>query len=339
MTDVVLRVRDLHHAYPAQGRRLWGRGRRVPAVEGVSFDLPRGQTLALVGESGCGKSTVARAILRLVEPSAGEVLFAARPGEGPVDVLGLNRAQLRRLRPRLQMVFQDPWSSLNPRLSVRRVLGELLLFHRVVDRGGLEPALIDLLSQVGLDADALDRFPHEFSGGERQRIAIARALAPRPTLLIADEPTSALDVSVQAQVLNLLARLKVERGLSYLFISHDLSIVRHVADRVAVMYLGQIVESGTREDIFERPAHPYTRALLGAIPTVSRAKAGQGVPLRGEVPSSTSPPSGCRFRSRCPLAEERCRLSPPEVSVRPGHRVHCHLSSPVEGDREESTQR
>ncbi|GIW72624.1 MAG: peptide ABC transporter ATP-binding protein [Planctomycetota bacterium] len=328
----LLEVRGLEVYYPVRTagegwRGRWGLGGRrawLRAVDGVSLRLAPGETLALVGESGCGKTTTARAILRLVEPSAGEIIFDGVP----VHALG-GRA-LRRLRRDMQVVFQDPYGSLDPRMTVGASIAEGMVIHRLGNRRERRRRVAELLERVGLRPEHAARYPHEFSGGQRQRIGIARALAVEPRLIVCDEAVSALDVSIQAQVLNLLADLQEERGLAYLFIAHDLAVVRHVAHRVAVMYLGRIVEEGPVERVFAQPLHPYTRALLAAIPADSPAarRLGGGAPHpwrpRGDPPSPLAPPSGCRYRTRCPIAEPACGRDPvPVVEVGQEHRAVC----------------
>ena len=326
--DPVLEVRNLAKHFPVR-HGLFGRvAGHVRAVDGVSFALARGETLGLVGESGCGKTTAARALLRLVEPSGGSVLY--RPEHGPaVDLLALSARELRARRRELAIVFQDPYGSLNPRLSVGEIIGEGLRAHRIARGEELEERVGELLEKVGLDRGARERFPHEFSGGQRQRIGIARALASGPRFVVLDEALSALDVSVRAQILNLLQGLRAEFALSSLFIAHDLSLVRHLADRVAVMFLGRIVEIGSTVAVFERAAHPYTRALLSAIPVVDPGKRRARIVLAGEPPSPLAPPSGCHFRTRCPLAEARCSESYPALRPLGGdHAAACHLLDP-----------
>ena len=326
MSDVVgvepvLRVRGLKKYFPV----LKGFFRRqvafVKAVDGISFDLMPRSTVAVVGESGCGKTTAGRAILRLIEPDAGEVRFMGEnlPELGP--------AKMKKMRRHLQIIFQDPFSSLNPRHTVGRIIGGPLLLHGLAKNQSESVEMAKtLLEKVGLQPSYVHRYPHEFSGGQRQRIGVARAVALQPDVIVCDEAVSALDVSVQAQVINLLLDLKDEFDLSYIFITHDLSVVRHIADEVLVMYLGKIVERARRDVLFARPAHPYTQALLSAAPTTDPAKRKKRVILEGDVPSPINPPSGCRFHTRCPLAEARCRAEEPEMRmVVEGQEVACHL--------------
>ena len=315
MTAPLLEVNGLAKHYPVRkGLILAKQVGTVRAVDGVSFSLNRGETLALVGESGCGKSTTARLVLRLIEPSAGTLRFDGQ------DISSIGGAALRAMRRRMQIVFQDPYASLNPRLTVAETIAEPMQVHGIGDAASRRKRVEELLSLVGLRSFHAQRYPHEFSGGQRQRIGIARALAVQPDLVVCDEPVSALDVSIQAQVVNLLKDLQRRFGLAYLFIAHDLAVVKHVADRVAVMYLGRIVEQGPAEDVLSAPKHPYTRALLAAVP-------GHGVkapPLEGDVPSPIAPPPGCRFHTRCPFAEAQCRVTQPELAGAP-HAVACHL--------------
>jgi peptide/nickel transport system ATP-binding protein/oligopeptide transport system ATP-binding protein len=305
--EPVLQAEGLVKHFPT-GQGLFGRGRAVVrAVDGVSFTLAAGQTFAIVGESGCGKSTLARLLLRLIEPDAGRILL------GGESLLDQDPRALRRLRGRIQMIFQDPYGSLNPRMTAGDILAEPLMLHTGLapaDRGG---RVAELLDRVGLPADAARRWPHEFSGGQRQRLAIARALAAGPELIVCDEPVSALDVSIQAQILNLLAQLQRELGLAYVFISHDLAVVRQVADVVGVMYLGQLVETGPADQVFAAPRHPYTQALLAAVPQPDPSRRGRRVILSGDVPSPIAPPPGCRFHTRCAHADAQCREAVPAL--------------------------
>jgi oligopeptide/dipeptide ABC transporter ATP-binding protein len=296
----------------------------VYAVDGVSFHIDEGETLGLVGESGCGKSTAGRALLRLLEPTAGTVRLR---GE---RIDNLSPARMRPYRRELQVVFQDPYSSLNPRLSVGEIVAEPMINYGIASGAELKERVATILAKVGLRAEAMTRYPHEFSGGQRQRIGIARALAVNPSLIICDEPVSALDVSVQAQVVNLLCDLQREFGVSYLFVAHDLAVVEHISHRIAVMYLGKIVELTDRYSLFATPLHPYTEALLSAVPLPDPDAARKRVVLAGDVPSPIKPPPGCRFHTRCPYAEARCRVEEPAMrEVRPGHHVACHLRQPA----------
>lgn len=315
----LLEVENLRVHFPQKHNLLRRSSGVVKAVEDVSFEIESGETLGLVGESGCGKSTVARAVLRLIEPTAGEVRFAGN------NLLNLPQEEMRAKRRDLQIVFQDPYSSLNPRMTVEQIVGEALDIHRLAKTAeGQRKRVAELLEQVGLNTGHAARYPHEFSGGQRQRIGIARALAVSPKLIICDEPVSALDVSVQAQVVNLLQDLQAQLGLTYLFIAHDLAVVEHISQRVLVMYLGRIVESGPAEEVIRNPRHPYTKALIAAVPKSQKEKS---EPLGGELPSPLNPPAGCPFHTRCPLAEPRCRIDPPETKeVAPAHRVACHLA-------------
>ena len=308
----LLEVTGLTKTFPAGG------GATVKAVDDVGFALARGEVLGLVGESGSGKTTTGRAILRLVEPTAGKILFDG------ADITHLDRSDLRAYRRRMQIIFQDPYASLNPRRKVKDAIGEALVIHAIGTKADRRDRIAALLQRVGLPADAMERFPHEFSGGQRQRIGIARALAVEPDFIVADEPVSALDVSVQAQVVNLLKDLQAELGLTVLFIAHDLAVVQYISDRIAVLYLGRIMEIATSDQLYARPRHPYTEALLAAAPIPDPTRRSHRVPLQGDVPSPLNPPSGCVFRTRCPHAISACaERVPPLVEVEPGHLKAC----------------
>ena len=313
--DVLVEVRNLKKYYPVKG----GHRRFARAIDDVSFDIYRGETLGLVGESGCGKTTTGRAILRLLDPTDGTIVFDGQ------DITKLTEKKLRPLRSRMQIIFQDPYGCLDPRKTVYDIIAAPLKLNGMRDRKQLTEKVISLMNSVGLREDYIDRFPHEFSGGQRQRVGIARALAMDPDFIVCDEPVSALDVSVQAQVVNLIRKLQQERKLTYLFISHDLRVVRHICDRIIVMYLGKIVESGTREEIFEKMAHPYTKALLSAVPEAGMDKSKDRILLTGDVPSPIDPPAGCRFHTRCPMATDKCRSEAPEMKSLGGeHLCACH---------------
>ena len=321
MIQPLLRVRNLSKRFPLHGGVLQRVTGHVNAVDGVSFDIGRGETLALVGESGCGKSTVGRTILKLHEPTDGTIELIGQ------DITGLSRRKMRPFRKQLQIVFQDPFSSLNPRMKAGDIVGEPLSIHRIAAGREQQRLVAEVFERVGLRPDQMDRFPHEFSGGQRQRLSIATALIVKPQVIVADEPVSALDVSIQASIINLLIRLQKEMGLSFLFISHDMSVVEHVSHRVAVMYLGRIVELAGRPELFSTPQHPYTDALLSAVPVPkpSAARKKRTV-LHGEIPSPINPPKGCHFHTRCPVAIERCRVESPTLrEVRSGHWAACHL--------------
>ena len=323
-TDTILEVRDLVMHFNVRHGLLGGTAGVVRAVDGISFKLRRGETLGLVGESGCGKTTTGRCVLQLERPTSGSVIFEGQ------DLTKLDTAALRAARKRVQVIFQDPYSSLNPRMTVGQIVAEPMAVHAIEpDAAARARRVTELLARVGLLPQHARRYPHELSGGQRQRVGIARALAMKPSLIICDEPVSALDVSIQAQIINLLADLQVDFGLSYLFVAHDLAVVRHISDRIAVMYLGKIVELASREDLYDAPKHPYTRALLSAVPIpdpVIEEERERQV-LKGEVPSPLNPPSGCVFHPRCPIAVERCQRELPRLrTVGAAHEAACHLA-------------
>ncbi len=333
--DVLVRVRGLKKHFPITTGIIFQREvGAVKAVDDVSFDIYRGETLGLVGESGCGKSTTGRTILQLYRPTAGTVEFKDADESGTEvykDLASMKGEELRRMRRRMQMIFQDPYASLNPRMSVGRIVGEPLRIHNIMGKKEQEDYVAHLLEKVGLNPYYVNRYPHEFSGGQRQRIGVARALALEPSFIVADEPISALDVSIQAQVVNLLEDLQKELNLTYLFIAHDLSMVRHICDRVAVMYLGKIVELAPSNELYDNPLHPYTQALLSAVPIADpkKEKKRQRIILAGDVPSPANPPRGCNFNTRCPVRFDLCYRDPdPQlVEVTPGHWVSCHRVS------------
>ncbi len=322
---ILLRVQHITKWFPIK-KWIFEKQRYVQAVDDVSFDLYEGETLGIVGESGCGKSTLARTLLRLIEPTRGTIEF---DGE---NILKLNKRELRAIKRNMQIVFQDPYSSLHPKMKIGNIIAEpFIITGTALDKEERKNRVAELISLVGLDPSYANRYPHEFSGGQRQRIAIARALATNPKLLLCDEPVSALDVSVRAQVLNLLEDFQHMRNLSYIFISHDLSVVEHICDRVAIMYLGQLVEIGTTEEIFEHPMHPYTQALLSAIPVIGRAKR-ERILLEGNIPSPINPPSGCRFRTRCRYACNVCTVKPELVDIGNAHFLACRKYDECDGN-------
>ena len=316
----LLEVRNLKKHFPVKKGVLSRTIGNVRAVDGISFTLKRGETLGLVGESGCGKTTVGRSILRLVEPTSGQVTFNGQ------DLLGLEREELRRVRASLQIIFQDPFSSLNPRMNVGQIIAEPIKNHLKEPRAEIRNRVAYLMEKVGLHTEQMSRYPHEFSGGQRQRIGIARALALNPMVIICDEPVSALDVSIQAQVINLLARLQEQMNLSYLFIAHDLSVVEHISDRIAVMYLGRFVELATDKELYQNPQHPYSQALLSAVPVPDPEIHKRRIILEGDVPSPLNPPSGCAFHTRCPECKDVCTHEAPVFRELVGdHWIACHL--------------
>ncbi len=322
MGQALLEVKDLKKYFPVTGGFFKKTVGYVKATDGVSFTINEGETLSLVGESGCGKSTTGRAILRLHEPTSGEVSFGGK------DIIKASKEEMKELRKEMQIVFQDPYSSLNPRMTVGQILSEPIVHHGLMKKGkGLENRVIELLEKCGLAGYHINRYPHQFSGGQRQRIGIARALTLNPSFIVADEPVSALDVSIQSQVLNLMMDLQEDLGLSYLFISHDLSVVKHISDRVGVMYLGSLVELTSKKKLFDNPKHPYTQALLSAIPVPNPKTRKKQIILKGDIPSNVNPPSGCKFHTRCPYAESVCKEQVPALrEVGDEHFVACHLA-------------
>jgi len=328
MAEPLLQVKNLKKYFPIKGGILSKTVGHVQAVDDISFDLYPGETVGLVGESGCGKSTAARTILRLIEPSDGEVFFEGQ------DILKLGKKAMRSLRRQMQIIFQDPYASLNPRMTVASIVGEPLEIHKIAKGRAKEESVANILEKVGLRPEHMRRYPHEFSGGQRQRIGIARALALNPKLIIGDEPVSALDVSIQAQVINLLEDLQHEFNLTYLIIAHDLSVVEHISDRVAVMYLGKIVELATDRELYQNPSHPYTEALLSAVPRPDPSIKKQRILLPGDVPSPINPPSGCRFHTRCLYAKADCKTVEPALQdIGGGHYVACHYWKEVQAKR------
>jgi peptide/nickel transport system ATP-binding protein len=318
MTSPLVEVNNLKQYFPVRSGLFSSTVGHVRAVDDISFQIAEGETLGLVGETGCGKTTAGRTLLRLLEPTAGRIHFAGQ------EITNLPRHELRDRRRDMQIVFQDPFGSLNPRMTVQGIVEEGLIIHGLGNKNERLEKVTDTLRQVGLDPRYLNRYPHEFSGGQRQRIGIARALALRPQFMVLDEPISALDVSIQSQIINLLVDLRAKFKLTYLFISHDLSVVQYISDRVAVMYLGEIVETSTSDDLYHHPLHPYTQALLSSVPTMDPTRKRQRILLEGDVPSPINPPSGCRFHPRCPLAMDVCRTAVPVELDFAGHKVRCH---------------
>lgn len=325
MKEKILEVKGLKKYFSVKGSLLKGPGGNVKAVDVVSFDLYKGETIGLVGESGCGKSTLGRTIVRLYEPTEGEIIFKGK------NISHIKRSQLKPLRQQMQLIFQDPYSSLNPRMNVSSIVGEALLSHRLVKRGQeYTDRVSEIIETCGLSSYHMNRYPHQFSGGQRQRIGIARALALNPEFVVCDEPVSALDVSIQSQILNLMMDLQEKMGLSYLFISHDLSVVKHISNRIGVMYLGSLVEMANKKDLYDNPMHPYTRALLAAIPVANPLKRKKMVAISGEIPSNVNTPPGCKFNTRCPYAKEICSEEfPKSKEVRPEHYVACHFAGEI----------
>ncbi len=320
MRERILEVEDLRKYYPIRQGVLQKTVGHVKAVDGVSFSIEKGQTFGLVGESGCGKSTIGRTLLRLTEPTSGKAIYNGK------DIFGFTKAEMRAVRPKLQMIFQDPYSSLDPKMPVGEIIGEAVREHKIVGKDEYRDYILSIMKECGLRPYHIDRYAHEFSGGQRQRICIARSLALKPELIIADEPVSALDVSIQAQIINLMKDLQTERGLSYLFISHDLSVVEYISDVVGVMYLGSLVEMADKKELFSHPAHPYTQALLSAVPIPDPEKKSNRIILQGDLPSPANPPQGCKFHTRCPYAKEICRQQVPEYKDHgSGHICACHL--------------
>lgn len=320
MNELLLDVKDLVKNFPLKKTRLFQEQRYIYAVDGISFSLKKGESFGLVGESGCGKTTTGRTILRLTEPTSGVINFDGK------DVARLKEQELKEFRRNAQMIFQDPFASLNPRMTVGDIVGEPLLVHRMGSTNDRNERVAEVLGKVGIESAYMKRFPHEFSGGQRQRIGIARVLTLNPQLIIADEPVSALDVSIQAQIINLLVKLQDEFHLSYLFISHDLAVVEHISDRVAIMYLGKIVEIAPSKNIYSEPRHPYTKALLSAIPIPNPKSSEQRTILKGDIPNPANPPSGCAFRTRCPQAEKNCgEQIPAMIKIGHDHFAACHL--------------
>lgn len=333
--EVILKVEHLKKYFPIKGGFLSKTISNVKAVDDVSFEIKMGETLGIVGESGCGKSTTGRTILQLLKPTEGKVIFKGR------DITKLKRKELRELRTEMQLIFQDPYASLNPRLTVGQIIGEALIDHKLIEKSKLRERVLEIMDMCGLAEYQIDRFPHEFSGGQRQRIGIARALALNPDFIVADEPVSALDVSIQAQIINLLVKLQKEKGFTYMFISHDLSVVEHLCNKVGVMYLGSMVELADKDELFDNPKHPYTKALLSAIPVPDPTIKRERIILEGDIPSPSNPPKGCKFNTRCPYADEKCRSERPEYrEINDNHFVACHHVEKIEiGENEKDKEK
>ncbi|WP_448520954.1 ABC transporter ATP-binding protein [Pseudothermotoga sp.] len=322
MSEILLEVKNLVKHFPVKAGIFQRTVAMVKAVDGVSFQIRKGETFGLVGESGCGKTTTGRCVLMLETPTSGEIVFKG------VDITKLNQKQLRKLRPKMQIVFQDPFSSLNPRLPIKEIIGEAIAYHRIAKGREVERRVQELLEMVGLSVEHMNRYPHEFSGGQRQRICIARALATEPDLIVCDEAVSALDVSIQSQILKLLENLQAKLGVAYLFISHALNVVKYISHRIGVMYLGKLVEVAESEELYLNPLHPYTKALISAVPVPDPKVKRKKIILKGDVPSPLNPPQGCRFVTRCPQAMQVCNeIEPQLVEVAPNHFVACHLYS------------
>jgi len=322
--EAIIKVENLKQYFPIKGGFFGQTTGNVKAVDNISFEIKKGETLGIVGESGCGKSTTGRTILQLLKPTSGKVYFK---GE---DITNISRKELRELRTKMQLIFQDPYSSLNARMTVGSIIGEALVDHKLVSKDELRERVLEVMNMCGLPDYYIDRFPNEFSGGQRQRIGIARALALNPEFIVADEPVSALDVSIQAQIINLLVKLKKEKGFTYMFISHDLSVVKHICDKVGVMYLGNMMELADKKELYENPMHPYTEALLSAIPIPDPTVKKKRIILNGDIPSPANPPVGCKFNTRCPYADDKCRKEAPEYNeVKPNHFVACHKAGIV----------
>ncbi|OOM81877.1 oligopeptide transport ATP-binding protein OppF [Clostridium puniceum] len=322
--EVILKVENLKKYFPIRGGFFGKTVGNVRAVDDISLEIKKGETLGIVGESGCGKSTTGRAILQLLKPTDGKIYFKGQ------RIDGMRKSELRSIRPKMQLIFQDPYSSLNPRMTVGQIIGEALIDHGIVKKENIRAKVLEVMEMCGLAEYQIDRFPHEFSGGQRQRIGIARALALDPEFIVADEPVSALDVSIQAQIINLLAKLQKEKGFSYMFISHDLSVVEHLCNRVGVMYLGSMMELADKDRLFDNPLHPYTKALLSAIPIPDPTAKRERIILQGDIPSPANPPAGCKFNTRCPYREEICSKVIPEYrEIEKNHFVACHRATEI----------